>query len=132
MRKSLVLLCLLPSMAFASDWVVVHEAVERSVDRGPMTVSVIVDRDSIATIGQTKQVWWKQVDSAKGFWMEWRNHTAFDCQRHTLRQLRVATRKEPSASYTWAEVGGQTFDVEPDDVFEFAFSAVCLNMWKQN
>ncbi len=55
--------------------------------------------------------------------------TSFYCHDHTLRTLRSGSRYSHSISYRWAEVNGQTYGIEPDDPWDHAFAAVCLNKW---
>ncbi|SAL80429.1 hypothetical protein AWB67_05621 [Caballeronia terrestris] len=138
MRKLLLLLCTIPSLSFASNWIVVHKADENWL--GPVQdqkvkiehseVSVSVDRDSIASNGQVKSVWWKETASTKGFAMDMIRLTAFDCQAHTGLVQRAGAREKFSDPYKWYEdVRYEQQRIVPDSDWDSVFSAVCLSRW---
>ncbi|SAL80419.1 hypothetical protein AWB67_05619 [Caballeronia terrestris] len=141
MRKLLVLCCLVPTLAFASDWAVVRKAdhswwlgkkpgQKESVMK-ESTVFTQVDRESIVTDGQFRQVWWKETGTSKdGYVLDLISLTTFDCKEHTWRDNRSGGRNSLNGSYEWEELDRKTYRIEPDGPWDHIYGAICLNKWK--
>lgn len=150
MRKLLLLLCLIPSFAFASNWTVVRkidrdwccgkpgENGKRTFLHSTMTVSV--DRDSIVARGVTKEVYWKVTSEKDGYIYDSMYLERLNCQTHKTVLYRYGTRRQSNDQYHWLEAASQLSPeiadqlgstIEPDSFDDFVFSAVCLNNWKQ-
>jgi hypothetical protein len=143
MRKFMVaVLCLVPSLCLASNWQVIDRKEKDwtsylSEDDANVkgvgvlqhsTVSISIDRDSIATQGAVKRVWWKETAAKNGRVMDLIFLTSFDCLAHRLRTEKAGHRYSLTLPYSWDEViTGSGYDIEPDDPSDYVFGAVCLN-----
>lgn len=130
------MLCVVPSLAFASNWQVIHRQDQDWMSYLPgqdlngilqhSIVSISIDRDSIINEGNIKRAWWKETAEKNGRVMDLINLTSFDCHEHKLRTDKAGSRNSTSLPYEWSQVNGQVYDIEPDDPWDHVFEKVCL------
>jgi len=137
MKKLLIFVMLLPLAAHSAEWTLIDRHLDDWVGHapgratGPMhyhhsNISLYYDSSSVVIDGVSRRAWWKQnASSADGELMDQMILTTFDCHNHKMRTEKSGTRDRLTDSYEYLPVNGESYDIEPDTLWEQVFNAVC-------